>query len=178
MNTHPRLRRRLLVHKQHQLNHVGVLIGVACLNGLTLALLLAWFFLFKVEGRLAAPASSTFLWFLGGGLLCTSAGTVFWSLLYTRRLLGLLHKVVLVLTPMGQPGQPIPDRIRLRRDDKGFEPLEQALNAVTDRFRQSRASSAQLETELARLEADVVSGATPAEHISARLRQLREQTAG
>lgn len=154
MNAHPSFRRRFLVNTRHQLCHACGLVLLACVNGALLALLLAWLFLFRVDGRMLSPMSSHALWYMAGGLFLTSLVTVAWSLWYTKSLVGLLHKVVLVLGPLGQ-GAAAPQCICIRKEDKGFEAVETVLNSVARRFQQLEAASRSTQEELSRLEQEL-----------------------
>ena len=145
MNAHALFRRRFLVHKRYQLCHACGLALLAGINGGLLLFLLVWLFVFHADGRMLSPVNEHVAWYMVGGLLLTSLITVVWSLWHTRTLVGLLHKVVVVLGPLGQGASAPSDCICIRKEDKGFEQVEVVLNAVVERIRvlETSACSAQ-----------------------------------
>ncbi len=169
MSTSPRHRRRMVVNPRLQFRHVCGLVILACCNGLLLVAILTWLFVFHADGRMQSPLSDQFLWYSIFGVMLMSVVTIFWSLLHTRALAGLLHKTAATLQGACDGSLPTDASLQLRKCDCGFEDVQGALTAVVSRFRRTHEARQALEA----LEADLASGASCSKAAVERLQALR-----
>lgn len=170
-------RRRYLVSLRHQIPHaIGIAI-LAGVNSLLLLFVLAWVFLFRMEGRFEAPVSEGFLVDIMLVLAATAIVSAVWSLRHTRALAGLLHKVTKVLEDAQYGRIPAGEVIRFRKGDYEFCNLERELNNTVRKLRNSTPAPVDILQSLEKLEDDLWNEKLSPQDAATHVRAIRQRLA-